>query len=84
MHYLQTVVTTLQAVMRYAHISARCIPLCHKNCARVARPSFRVLVMQYIQRYGGSGLVHETSVVVLLRQLTVNWWVWPYFRHEAG
>ena len=33
----------------------------HKNCARVARPSLRVLVMQYIQRCGGSGLVHETS-----------------------
>ena len=37
----------------------------HKNCARVARPSFCVLVMlmQYIQRCGGSGLVHKTSWV---------------------
>ena len=33
----------------------------HKNYARVARPSLRVLVMQYIQRCGGSGLVHETN-----------------------
>ena len=31
------------------------------NCARVVRPSFRVLVMQYIQRCGGSGLVLETG-----------------------
>ena len=28
------------------------------------RPSLRVLVMQYIQRCGGSGLVHETSEVI--------------------
>ena len=27
----------------------------------MARPSLHVLVMQYIQRCGGSGLVHETS-----------------------
>ena len=44
----------------YAHIPARCIPLCHKNCARVARPSLCMLVMQYIQCCGGSGVVHET------------------------
>ena len=48
----------------YAHIPARCISLCHKNYARVARPSLRVLVMQYIQRCGGSGLVHETKLTM--------------------
>ena len=46
-----------------AHIPARCIPLCHKNCARVARPSLPVLMMQYIQHCGGSGLVHETILM---------------------
>ena len=30
---------------------------------RLARPSLRVLVMQYIQRYEGSGLVHETTLL---------------------
>ena len=34
----------------------------HKNCARVARPSLRVLVMQYIQHCGWSGLVHKTTL----------------------
>ena len=58
MHYLQTVVTTLQAVMPISQPGAfHCVK---KNCARVARPSLHVLVMQYIQRCGGSGLVHET------------------------
>ena len=56
----------------YAHIPARCIPLCHKNCARVARPSLRVLVMQYIQCCGGSGLVHETKYT--------RWHALPYSR----
>ena len=59
----------------YAHIPARCIPLCHKNYARVARPSLRVLVMQYIQRCRGSGLVHETrggGVGALVTRLCKN------------
>ena len=43
----------------YAHIPARCIPLCHKNYARVARPSLHVLVMQ---RCGGSGLPRFTRL----------------------
>ena len=41
-----------------AHFPATCIPLCHRNNATVAIPS----VMQYIQSWGGSALVHETSV----------------------
>ena len=45
----------------YVHYPVVCIPLCHKSSARVARPSLRVLMMQYIQRCGGSGLVNETT-----------------------
>ena len=55
MHCLQTLVTALQVIMCISQLYAF---LCVS--ARVARPSFRVLVMQYIQHCGGSGLVHET------------------------
>ena len=45
MHYLQTVVTTLQAVMPISQPGAfHCVT---KTVARVARPSLRMLVMQY-------------------------------------
>ena len=63
MHYLIVPANTGDHTTScYVHFPSVCIPLCHKNCARVrvARPSLRVLVMQYIQRCGGSGLVHET------------------------
>ena len=42
-------------------MSCDCIPVCHGLTARVPRPSFRVLVMEYIQCYGKLGLVHETT-----------------------
>ena len=64
MHYLVISVNTGDHTTSCCvHFPSVSIPLCHKNCARVARPSLHVLVMQYIQRCGGSGLVHKTRAV---------------------
>ena len=43
---------------------------------RVARPSLRVLVMQYIQRCGGSGLVHETSTLPCYEHASLALYPW--------
>ena len=50
----------------YVHFLVVYIPLCHKISAEMARLSLHVLVMQYIQCCGGSGLVNETNPMMCI------------------
>ena len=67
MNYLQTLVTTLQAVMHVSQPHAfHCVT---ETVQQWPDPPFPALVMQYIQSWGGSGLVHETSPHVMTRTI---------------
>ena len=49
-------------------MSCDCIPACHGLTVRVLRPTFHVLVMEYIQRCGKVNLVHKTTWSAVLQR----------------